>query len=466
MSKRARGCVAGLTLWIGAALALGPVRIREARAEGPLGKDGDPIRTSDYGLDLFQGPVLASSRIMALGGAYSALAEGADGISVNAASVSQRYPYSTSRTDYDVTAGLTFPSSVSRTDFDNNGKSGFGYSDFLFATAGALLQHGPFGIGTSVSVQNYSLDTPVDQQSRTTVRGVTVRLFKFDTVAAYALAHDQLHVGGGLRGGFITTSTGSVPLFGETLLFGSYGVGAQGGVLWTPHDLPLRLGATLRSPVIGSVSLSPNAQETPGGDRLIGGMYLPTGADLPWEGEWGVAFQIGPRPLNIPWVDEDKLLDEEVLAGRRIYAETGELEPAYRSARRILRRRYRSIPRRKLLVSLSMLATGPTENAVGVESMLAQIVERSGQRFSYTFRGGVESEVIPHRLQLRAGGYMEPTRFARSTERVHATGGFEVRVIDWSVFGIFDQDATWRISGAVDGSRGYFGWSLAIGLWR
>ena len=94
---------------------------RLASAGGPLGAQGTPIQTSDYSLDLFQGPVLASSRVTAMGGAYSGLAEGPEGIPFNAPAASQRFPYSTQRTDYELTAGVTFPSSVAHTDFENSG---------------------------------------------------------------------------------------------------------------------------------------------------------------------------------------------------------------------------------------------------------------------------------------------------------------------------------------------------------
>ncbi len=459
--RKARAFAAGLFLSIAITLA-----VRDSHAGGPLGPNGTPIQTSDYGIDLFQGPVLASSRVTALGGAYSALAEGAEGIPFNAAAASLRYPYSTTRVDYDLTAGITFPGSLNGTDFDNNGKIGFGYTGFLFLTGGALIQSGPFGIGANLSVQNYSLDTPADQIVRTSVPGATIRIFKLDMVASYGFADEQLHVGGGVRGAFLTASTGKIPLFGETLLFGSYGIGGQGGILWTPRTLPLRLGITVRSPIIGAVSLAPNATTNPAGDQIIGGMYLPTGADLPWEFEWGFATQIGPRPLNLRWQDEDLLHGEEVEEERRIYTNTNTLEPQYKAARRILRRRYRAIERRKLLLSMSMVATGPTENAVGIESMLTQTVDRSGQHFSFTVRGGAEAEVISNRIQLRAGGYMEPTRFASGQSRMHVTTGVEWHVFDWDVLGIFPEDSQWRVTGMLDISRQYFGWGLGLGLWR
>lgn len=461
--RKARALAAGLLL-CPAAVALS----HSAFAGGPLGAQGSPIQTSNYTLDLFQGPVLASSRVTGMGGAYSALADGAEGIPFNAAAASQRYAYSTTKTDWELTGGITFPASVASTDFDNNGRTGFGYRNFVWATGGGFLQHDHWGFGASVSLQNYSLGAPQKLAlDGTGVNDLTIRIFKVDAVASYGFLDDQLHIGGGLRGAvFNAVDTSQV----EKLLLGTYGIGAQGGVLWRPHHLPMRLGGTIRSPVIGTITSSPNVMRDPAtGDHVVGKFYLPSGVDLPWEAEWGVAVQLGPRPLNIQWADEDKLDDPEVEEERRTIPATSKdpahLEPAYKAARRVLRRRYRAVPREKVLLSFSMLVTGPTKGAVGVESMLTQVIDRSGERSSVTLRGGTEVEVVPNRLQLRAGSYMEPTRFRESTARLHATTGFELRTIDWSVFGIFPEDNAFRVSGAVDFSRGYFGWSLGLGSW-
>jgi hypothetical protein len=441
---------------------------RITQAGGPLGPQGAPIQTSGYTLDLFQGPVLASSRVTAMGGAYAGLAEGAEGIPFNAAAASQRYPYSTTRTDFELTGGITFPGSVKNTDFDNNGRVGFGYNNFVFATAGGFLQRDHFGIGSMVSAQNYGLGKPpIGADGTSDVNDLTVRIFKVDAVASYGFLRDQLHIGGGLRGAvFTAVDTGS----GQKLLFGTYGVGAQGGVLWRPLDLPFRLGATIRSPVLGSIDSAPNVTTNPQtGDRVVGRFYLPQGVALPWEADWGVAVQFGPRPLNIPWTDEESLPDDVVEPQRRI--EPGSrtvaprLEPKQKAAHRMLRRRYRMLPRQKLLLSFSMLATGPTPGAVGVESMLTQRVDRSGEKATLSIRSGAEVEVLPNLLQLRAGSYMEPTRFRESSARLHATAGFELNVLEWSVFGIFPDDNSFRVTGAVDVSREYFGWSLGVGSW-
>jgi hypothetical protein len=439
-----------------------------AHADGPLTARGTPIHTSDYTLDLFQGPVLASSRVTAMGGAYAGLAEGAEGIPFNAAAASQRNAYSTTTTDWELNASLTFPGSVANTDFDNNGHVGFGYDNFVFATLGGFLQHDNFGLGGNVSLQNYSLGTPRQfDLAAADVKALTVRIFKVDAVASYGFFDGQLHIGGGIRGAIFNAVDTSA---GDRLLFGTYGIGAQGGVLWRPLSLPLRVGATIRSPVIGTIDAAPNVARNPQtGDRQVGHFYLPKGVDLPWEAEWGVAVQIGPRPLNVGWTDEEHYADAEVYEQQRMLPgdrrEPPRLEPRSASAHRILRKHYRLLPREKLLLSTSVLVTGPTPGAVGVESMLSQVVERSGERTSVTLRGGGEVEAIPNRLQLRGGTYMEPTRFRGSTARAHATAGFEIRLIEWSLFGLFPEDNSFRISGAVDVAREYFGWSLGVGSW-
>ncbi|MGE0325402.1 MAG: hypothetical protein AB7S68_23955, partial [Polyangiaceae bacterium] len=61
-------CAGGMLSWGGVALAA-----------GPLGAEGSEIRTSDYTVDLYQGPVTASSRVIGLGGAYVSIAEGVEG---------------------------------------------------------------------------------------------------------------------------------------------------------------------------------------------------------------------------------------------------------------------------------------------------------------------------------------------------------------------------------------------------
>ena len=79
-----------------------------ASAAGPLGVNGDPITTSDYALDLFQGPLFAGSRVTGLAGAYVAIAEDVDGDLQNPAAPAVRPFFSYTNFDYWLGFGLTF----------------------------------------------------------------------------------------------------------------------------------------------------------------------------------------------------------------------------------------------------------------------------------------------------------------------------------------------------------------------
>lgn len=471
---------------------------RAALADTQLGPQGSPIRTSNYSLDLFQGPVLASARITSLGGAFVAIAEGTDGIAFNPAAVSLRPPFSTTFVDYDLTGGLTFPSGVANTDFDNDGKRGFNYQDFIWGSLGGNLQFGSLGVGLLVSAQNYALGPPSGAPTRlpgtdATIEGFTVRLLRYDLVGSYGFLKEQLHIGGGLRmaslfglgssSGIGAANDGSFSLgtvFNQRQLFVTHGIGGQVGTLWTPYDLPLRVGATFRTPVFGAVDEAASIEADAEGNRSVGDFYLPRKVQLPWELEWGVALQIGKRRFNERWIDEDTLNGPQVQAERRRLR--GDLlEPTYKTARRILQRREEERPRPVLLLTSSVLVSGIVDNAVGFESMLDKVVSRSGERVTTSLRLGAEAEVIPRWLQIRAGTYMEPTRFrdeagtridgddevmGRARVRLHGTAGLQAKFLRWSAFDLFPERTWWRISLSGDVSRQYFGWGFGIGVWR
>lgn len=456
---------AGLLLFVG-----------EARAAGPLPAQGQRITTSSYNVDLYQGPVLATTRITGMGGAYTAVAEDTDAIPFNPAAASVRSPYSHAKVDYDLTGGVTLPSSVGKTDFDNNGTVGFTYKNFVWATGGGILQFGHVGMGLIASFQNYELGSPnggggvplPGSAANEVVKSVAIRILKVDPVVSYGFFNDQLHLGGGLRtaGIFGVARSGVGTDDGnERLLFQSFAVGVQAGGLWQPPDLPIRVGAALRSPTVAvnDESESGRVKKDAAGDRVIGNIYLPDELSLPWEAEFGVAVQLWKRPLNIPWMDEDQVPKPETERWRQTQ-KNGEPEPEWRGARRLIKARYKAIPRQKVLLAASTVITGPTKNAVGLESMLSQTVDRAGQSPVVGVRAGVETEVIPWWLVLRAGSYLEPSRFREGTARIHGTAGLDLRVLQWSVWGLFDEDTLFRLSLSGDLARDYFGWGIGAGF--
>jgi hypothetical protein len=111
------------------------------------------------------------------------------------------------------------------------------------------------------------------------------------------------------------------------------------------------------------------------------------------------------------------------------------------------------------------LISGRATQAVGVDALLSQVVNRSGEKTVFSPRLGAESEVWPNLLRLRVGTYLEPTRFETSSPRWHGTLGCDVRLFRWSVFGLWPEDYLWRLGVSADVSKRYAIGALSLGGW-
>ena len=420
-------------------------------ASADVGSNGTPIVNSLYRIDLASGPLLATSRQTGLGGAYVALGEGAEGLGFNPAAAALRSPLSTNNDDYDLTAGATFPSSLRNTDFDNNGKLGFVYNNFVFATAAGLIQHNAWGVGATVDLQQYAIGS-VERNGQ--ARDGRLRLYRIGAVFAHSFFDEQLVVGGGLR----VVSMNVVNDFFGAPLISMAGVGAQAGAVYMPKRYSVRFGISGRTAVSSDRASSDTA--------LVDGrtFHIPESVEQPWEIEVGFAWQLGPRSLNLGWRHVKTVPKSLIDAERKIVNKMYESDTDV--ATRLLRARYRALPRQKVLVTAALLVTGPVGNAIGFEGFLGQTVERSGQQATFTPRLGIEAELMPNWLQLRAGSYVEPTRFLTSSSRAHATAGLDVKLFESRVFGLFSEGTAFRIGGFVDASRDYFSWGISAGVWR
>ncbi|MBI4705354.1 MAG: hypothetical protein HY744_29970 [Deltaproteobacteria bacterium] len=493
--------------WAAAVAAL--VVARVSWAAGPLGKQGQPIQTSEYTIDLYDGPVLAGSRVVGLAGAYTPIAEGVAGYSYNPAAVAQRLPWSAGWFDWDLDGGFTLPASVTDFDYDNNGDESYANSAAFFATGGGGLQLGRFALGANIDVQQYRVGSKV-AADRTLVVNVTRTLL----LLGCALLDGELVLGLGAGINDVGVEhTWDVPE-AERQIAKVTGGSAHAGAIWAPAYLPLRAGAAVRWGAQQSDSL-PECNAAAGcvqkdGAYVSSGYYLPRSLALPTEIQAGVAFQL-LRPLNWRWTNphgergsfyalartraqearraraaaaeraiagakrggksedaidalEDRLEEQDDQAAQ---AEDADLDRAGEQdrSRRLLG--YRLMPRAKLLVSAAVKITMATADGVGLESFLEQKVERSGEEVTVQPRLGVEAEAIPGYVVVRAGGYLEPSRFREVEPRIHGTAGLDLRIpIEWSVFGLLDDDTTFRVSGALDATVRYFGWGAGLGLWH
>lgn len=483
--------------------------------QAQLGPNGSAIRSSQYAVDLFQGPVTASTRVVGMGGAYDAIAESSEGNFVNPAGAAIRLPWSYTHLDYDLGGGIALSSISARADMFNSGteRTNFGttnQSSFVFLDVEGDIQWGPWAVGTAWTLQQFGLqrsglsDTQASNQQLHAVFAIGL------VHLARSFVRGQLLFGAGIRYTALNILSQNVANYDSQTLFTTQGVGVQFGWLWRPHDQIFRLGASVRSAVRTRAEPASSIASDASGNRVLfpdtpDQMYLPNEVALPWDWSLGFAVQFGSRTFNPRWIDphdiaaeirrsvhckelerkerERQLLSEisETAPDRserraRIEAamdeerkrDAEELEQAMKRARAIIKARERALKRWYLLTATSLKVSGPVQNAVGIESFLQRVTDRSGDRVVASPHLGFESEVIPHWLKLRAGLYGEPTRFSngRAAPRVHTTAGFEVKMFGWSALGLYDTDTQWRIQASVDTAQRYLSWSASVGVWH
>ena len=242
------------------------------------------------------------------------------------------------------------------------------------------------------------------------------------------------------------------------------------GAVFAPRKVPVRAGITYRTSIETQLETeSTSVSLDTDGARRLGNTYLPQSAILPWEMELGFAFQLGPRPLNARWDNPDTMDKAEIEAER---LDDEELTPAQQNEqrrflkKRIARRHYAQLPRAKVLVSTGLVITGRASAAVGVESCFGPVGDRSGESVSLTPRLGVEVEPVERWTQVRAGSYLEPSRFESTTSRLHGTIGLEQKLFPSTVFGLFDPGTWFRVTGVIDIAREYFVWGVTAGVWH
>ncbi len=132
----------------------------------------------------------------------------------------------------------------------------------------------------------------------------------------------------------------------------------------------------------------------------------------------------------------------------------------------MLRKRHRwGWPRRYYLLTADLWFNGRVENGVGVESLLFQTVQRSGEKVTVSPRLGFETEVWPTRMKIRGGTYLEPSRFAASSPRLHGTLGLDISLFKWDVVGLWPDDYRWQVTAAIDLASHYGAFSFGIGGW-
>lgn len=435
-----------------------------------------------FEIDVHNGPVLGSSRMIGLGGAYSAVATGISGVAWNPASYASRELWDTDSFAWDIALSFLAPSTYPGTDYDNNGDPSVGYVGSLYADVGIGLQFGAVGFGFLARSFIYDV--------RLEARRVSVGMLTGSYGVAYGFLDGQLVLGGGARTAQFSVGEGGTSLIELT------GTAPEVGALVRLAGQPWRLGLAFRAGV--------TVDEERIVDVTFNDLALPRAAHLPWELQLGFAYQLGDRPLNRRFVSPARaearlteyyrrrgaerelaeLLREARASGvaatpgehptdpawlraedERVVAEDALLESdlAYAALRRATE--LRTLSRRYALLVGEFVVTGPTHDGVGLEGFLQSERDPSGGIATLSARLGIEIEPWVERLKVRWGGYYEPSRFDAGYGRMHGTAGLDLHVFDWSVFGLFGETA-WRLSLVADLARRYFDWGIGIGVWH
>jgi hypothetical protein len=435
----------------------------------PVGASADvpQIQSSDYNLDLFQGPVITASRVIGLAGAYVPLAEGCEGEYSNAASPSVRAPYSLGKWDYDVCIGFTNPGAFAGNDFENRGANFQSlptrFSTSFTVNAGLELQYGPVGVTVVYDQSRFGLENDGTSDS-VIVNRVTGSI-------SNAFLDDQLLLGVGFRAASFDADRN-----GQTLLT-SGGASTQFGAILKPKRTPVRLGVTLRT------ELDVPTAAADGTNKQVGTTFIPAHLIVPWEIELGAAIELGKRPLNPPRLDTsasedatrakyEKLRIERLRRGtterEELAVEKIEDQEMQRELDALdeLQKKYAKLwSRHEVLLLIGLLVTGDATNAVGISDFLAQRLVHSGENIVVSPRLALETEVVPNWLMVRGGTYLEPARYADAFSREHFTLGVDVRLFKFNPWGLLGDDP-WRIRLAGDLSARYFNYGISLGKYH
>jgi hypothetical protein len=362
------------------------------------GAAGDPIVSNNYKLDVTRTVATGSTRKIALGGAYTGIGEGNAALQDNPAAVAYRPRAFMDPWEFDMVIGAL---ATGEDDTDNSGSTSLIYADPVLMDVGVMAQYRNFGIGYLAQMSVITSDSLPQNQEAQFLAG--------SLALGYTTDNRELTLGISLdRVGARVHPEDSY----DPRSFRLTGPGYSLGALWHPRRGPWRFGAAYHSGVSSSESLPPSS--TP---ITVGNLIVPNGVLVTNSLSVGTAHEWN----DFPW-----------WRGRAALAS----------------------------FDLKVFGTSP-DDANGTSTFLTQTANPVGQRIVTTLHGGLEIEAVPKGLRLRAGTYYEPSRYDGISARPHLTGGFEVRLFKFNLWG----ERHLSFSYAIDAAARYQVQSLSIWLW-
>jgi hypothetical protein len=369
-------------------------------------------------------------RALGLGGAFVGVAERAEGISSNLASLAQRNPLLYGSVDVEGTA--SWLASMG----DNGPKSTEQFS------ASFMLQIRRFGIGAyyrrntqALCVAVYPLK-PCDDT-------LTVLVESKGFASAMSFLDDDLILGfgvmkpaAGLTYRYADSLSGDSEEWSygrDPLIFQGYQL--EGSLLYRPNGQPFRVGVRFQPETVGGFERKYNQAR---GDlqavTVVSATHqVPSAVVTPGLVSVGASIRLGEGMRNYNRLSPKA---REVMLERVGPAKTPAEVPY-------------DAPSGSFLVTMQLDLLLATKGAIA-SSLYVTAPEPSppplaGEATLMVARLGVEHETLPGRLRLRAGTWFEPSLFAGLPQRGHGTGGADLRlfhfIIDWTVYAAVDLAA-------------------------
>ena len=327
---------------------------------------GDPLTSNDYQIDVTRTVTTGSTRKIALGGAYTGIAEGNAALADNPAAVAYRARAFMRPLELDMVLSTL---AIEDNDSDTSGTESLLHGNSSLVDIGLMAQYKNWGIGFVSQMAVFeSENLPQNQEAQ----------FRSGTLAAGYTTNDRC-----VAFGFSLNPVGArvhPKTSHDPRSFRLDGMGYGAGIVVHPNRGAWRFGAAYSSGVSTDEKLVSSGTEP----VKVGNLIVPEGVLETDILSVGVAHE---------WNDFLGWRGHPGLASGDIH----------------------------------VFGQSPS-NAQGSAAFVSQTTRPIGQKAIATIHGGVEVELLPNRFRLRAGTYHEPSRYEGGSARQHITGGFEVRL--------------------------------------
>ena len=380
-------------------------------------------------LYLNPGILIGSSRMIALGGAYTGIGETAYGTTANIASIATRTR--TENGPWQLSPVFNYMFNFGDYDFDNDGSPDEADVSLQYLV-GAQFRWRNLGVGLFLRRNQLAFCLVASCSLLGPEPRLELLLTNPTFSVGYAFLDESLVVSAGLYG-----VMGDV--YGDERVWHYSGFAPEVGVLVRPKGFPFRVGFAAR--LEGTGGLQDGYDTT-----ALSGRTVTQGIVSPGVYSFGLSFKVGEGAFaynDLPEMDAPP--PSRALDARNPIVDMFRNRDDPKSGR--------------LLVTLQIDVVTPVRDAVSIPSFVggtpsAQI----GTATMFTPRFGLEHVTLPGRFRTRLGGYLEASPYPGNASRLHITGGTELfllRLID-----------DWAATATFDLANHYYNIGFSIGTWR